>query len=353
MTLQSFSNGPIDFPTMLPEATIFVAEVTLDNQDEKFAVIFSASKTGNISHVGWKVGTVTSSGDVTVSIQGVDPATGLPDGTPIGTGGTETVDTSEEYFITALGAVAAVTVGDVIAIVITVDNVGTVFEIDSISGGGAGFPYVREFTGSWVSGNRDSTVSLKYDDGLFYQVADSYPFSGLSSDIINTSDTPNEVGLRFKFPFPVRSVGFRALLEPDGDCEVVLYDADNNELQQLTVDSNFRDDSGLGSHRWMFPTQVVLAADTEYRLTIRPTTGTDIRLFNGSVKDAGIIEALAGYSLETHYTSRKYTGAGPPDPAAFSEVTTKIPFLILLVDQFDDGAGGGDTIIINRPRRVM
>lgn len=68
----------------LPEVAMFGAygSYLLDADGEKLAFVLPAPKTGNLAQVGFRTMIVTTGDTLKVSFQGVDEATGDPDGTP-------------------------------------------------------------------------------------------------------------------------------------------------------------------------------------------------------------------------------------------------------------------------------
>ena len=93
---------------------------TLDAAGEKLGFIFSVGKTGNISKLVIRCGAVTTAETLKLSLQDVDLSTGEPDETE-DQSGTFTPVVNDWVEVT-LGSSRAVTVGDLLAVVIEFDS---------------------------------------------------------------------------------------------------------------------------------------------------------------------------------------------------------------------------------------
>jgi hypothetical protein len=315
--------------------TIAFSSNTVDAAGEKLAGIFRVPKTGTISIVGVRSGAVTGSGDADVRLETVSLTDGNPTGTLVGTttNGTVTINAANTWYNATLTLGAAVTRGDLIAVVVarTTGNYG----ISSLSNTpfGAQFPYIDHFTASWAKISTQPVFSLQYNDGSYGFTPSVYPYSLLTSTTYNSGSTPDERGLKFRLPAPVRVAG--AWLYPDLDAaaDIKLYDAADTELATLSLDPDVRIGTGYGSQYNWFGASVSLSANVYYRLTLLPTSVTDISAMHFNVNAAAVMDSLPG-GQDFHHTER--TNAG-----VWTDTTTQRPFIGLILDGIDDGVGGG------------
>ena len=130
-------------------------------------------------------------------------------------------------------------------------------------------------------------------------------------------------------------MGIRANLELDNDVTIKLYSDGNNPggttLATISVDKDqTRTAGGDSVSTWLFASPQSLSKDTNYRVAIdRNAASVGVAYFD--VSAAGELAAAPGGAnfIRTHGSS------------SWTDVTTSCPFIQLLIDQFDDGTGGG------------
>jgi hypothetical protein len=82
---------------------------------------------------------------------------------------------------------------------------------------------------------------------------------------------------------------------------------------------------------------VEVAKDVYYRIVIKPTTGTNVTIYDYDVETAAIMDAAPG-GQDFHYTSANtVTPSGEGD---WTNTVTKRPFLNIIIDGLHDGLGG-------------
>jgi hypothetical protein len=120
----------------------------------------------------------------------------------------------------------------------------------------------------------------------------------------------------------------------DADIDLVLYDSDGSTvLKSVSVDASLPPSSSVRAMGHLFDTSVDLAANTYYRAVIKPTSGSSITFRYLSMSSATWRQQLPG-GEEFEMTERTNGGA-------WTETNTKRPAISLIVEAFDDGAGGG------------
>lgn len=341
MTLQLL---PFLYTSALEIQSTAFTSFLLDASGEKFAVVFRVPKSGNISHVGFRTATVTTPQTLRVGIQTL--SSGDASGSAYGsmTAGTQAAPASNTWYEVALGAAAAATAGDMVAAVIEFDSsVGNLNIAGCLSGSnGSLFPYPSLFTGSWARTSAPPILTVKYDDGT-YGIIGAWPVSGISAANFNNASTPDEKALRFQLPFPARITGYEAMLSVASnaaDFDVVLY---SGTTALATASHDADNVSGTGSTRriWgFFNSPQDLAANTVYRLALKPTTANNITNVEFTFPSNASMASIFG-GIEWYWSERT-------DAGSWSDTTTKRPNIYPLFDKFDDGAsGGGGNVFIH------
>ncbi|MEE9597226.1 MAG: hypothetical protein V3V96_10665 [Acidiferrobacterales bacterium] len=345
MTLQSIQ-GAIAWPPMTYGFGDFgmTANVVVDAAGEGHGIVFMAPATGNIAKIGWRTHTVTTGGDMDVRLETVDDTSGLPDGNLKAASANVviTVDATDDLtlFESTLTSAAAVTKGDVLAAIIVGDTgFASTLQLsgpESVVVEGrystTYLPYGVVHTGSWAKDTINRcTLWIEYDDGVCYPVG----FSGVASETsFSSASTPDEVGIKFQVPFPCRVTGFWVSAEIDGDATIKLY---GPSTITAALDKDIRVAAAGHLHQGFFASTVDLVKDTDYRLTLLPGA-TSIKRHETTLFDANARGAASG-GTNVAKTSRA-------DAGGWTEDTTMIVQIGLLIDQLDDGVGGGTTSIL-------
>lgn len=325
------------------------SSMLVDAAGEMAAAVFRAPKTGNIRKIYFQTRTVSTGAAVDVRVETVSASDGNPTGTLWGTNTnvTHTINNSDDNVMLncTLTADAAVTRGDIMAVVI-VNNAGTPgnFNIGNTSMENADFPYTDLFAGgAWTKSANAPVLALEYDDGSYAIVKGVYPFSALNTTSYNSGSTPDERGLKFRFPVPVKASGFWVYCDLDGDATIKVYDSDGStELASVALDKDIRRATTYGKLTGVFPSDLTFLANTYYRMTLLPG-GTTIALGDFDVATAAQMGSMS-WGTNFHHTQRT-------DAGAWTDTTTKRPFMGLIVSHADDGAGGTTNVTIVQRRR--
>jgi len=353
MALQDISLTP--FPE-IARANYLMSDgfsgITLDALGEKWAAIFRVPKTGTLGKIWFYVRGITTAQDLKVSFQDVDPATGDPDGT---------VDqyrvitpTSYSWNRTGLitsdgtdtGAKRSVTKGDLLAVAIEFGSVAGDLVIAYIGGDVAWRDtcYLDSYTtGAWVRSS-SPFLALEYDDGSCVPILGAY--CHFANTITASVAAGAEGGTRGKVPFKCRAAGLYFALghSTSTSFQVTLYASDGvTVLGSVTQDS----DVGVGKGKtspyigaWMFSTPISLNANDIVFVCVTPTGGP-IYLAD-SVLASSTLWAAALRSSDWYKVTRAAAGSG-----AFTETTDTIIWAGLILDQLDDGAGGGGGLLVH------
>jgi hypothetical protein len=325
-----------------PEIIISAGNTSLliDASGEKVGCVFLAPKAGNISTLTFALGTVTTGQTIKASLQDVDATTGQPDGT-IDQSGTVAVgggDSNTSKTVT-LGSSRAVSVNDRVAAVLEFDSTVGNLNILCSSSTEFGIPYVLHNTGSWTKQvGRSPILAIGYDDGSFEVIHGMLPGTVQFQSYNSGTAGADEYALIFQFPFPVRVAGAAFHGRLSGDADLVLYDSNGSTvLQSVSLDKDVTQSISTGPIQARFASAQSLAKATSYRLAVKPTTVTDVRLH--------YLDCPSAASLDQLPCKRNFHLSKRVDGGSWTEVTTQRPVISLFVEACDDASGGGASVI--------
>jgi hypothetical protein len=320
----------------------------IDASGEKVAFVLHVPKTGNIRKIGFGLGTVTTgqtlrAGLYTVDANG-DPTTTAYGGMAAGTVAVADTDDTLPKLVTLATDAAAVR-NDVVAVVIEFDSTAGNLAISAASAGAAQFPHVSLLTASWAKSVTSLPLCvLEYDDGTVAQIPGVFPFYRMSEETYNSGTaTADEYGLKWTQRFPARLCGVVLALDATAaaDYEVVLYDG-TTAVQTVSRDGDIGSVvSGERRLTVLFDTPQALAVGDVRRITLKPTTTTNIGLVYGLLHAAAHQAAFLG--ADAHMTRRLNLGSWD------DSLTDRVPTVYPLYDQLDDGAGGGGGGLLTHP----
>lgn len=336
-------------PPLVPQSTggHLANQLTIDAPDEAMAMIFQVPKTGTCIGADFRTGTVVTGATVTVSLQTVDAITGVPTGTLYHANATVTQvigDADDATWFTVTWTGFTVTQGDVVAIVITAPASGT-FDIDIIRGRDIievlYFPYSALFTTSWARSSSEGLIgALRYTGNVYHQIPGLVPYDSSPTLVFNNTDSPNEIGNRFKLP-PITIVGIWARIRDDNttDYDLVLYDDADVAQRTHNHKSGYRGSvSGHGTSFYFFDSEYNLPNDTVHHIILKPISATDIKIRSILVSTVELMGGMPGGPI-FHRSHRT-------DEGAWTDVDTEVIAMGLIVKAFQDGIGGGAASIL-------
>lgn len=324
--------------------------------------VFFHSRTGTkaIRKVGFRFGAVTKAGGsaLTVSLQTVNAAAGPPmqpdevQDQTVAIANADAGFASNVWYQTgSLNADRTVAFGELLAIVIEFDGGGRL-GADSVAIAGLATaqtgPSHQSMTvlksGSWAVQQIVPNVILEFSDGSFGTLFGAFPCSAVSSVALTTATTPDEVALEMTWPGPVQIDGVGMLIQTNSaaaDGDVVLYTGTTATRTKSLLAEHSMASAATRPIVVPFDTTVDLAANTTYRMALKPTTTTAISLYYFEVANANHFQAHVG-GPGWAYTAR--VDAGSWD----SPTTTRRPFIWPYVSGIDDaltpGSPGGGLI---------
>lgn len=349
MTLVSLPS-PIHWPGLFGQVgggPALATVATIDAAGEYVAYVICAKESMTISHVGFRSGTATGSPEVICSIEGVD-ATGLPDGAATygGSASASTVVASNTNPVIALGGAATITKGQVFCVKVAysagtsliLQNLGSVSQLFNTS-----LPYQVVNTGTPTKGLVVMALfALGSSSTTFYNVPGFLPISVYSAGGFNNTNSAKR-GLKFTIPMDCRAIGVRWYnSSASGNFNAVLYDNAGTPVEFGSTSTAFDGDHNAATANCAmhvyFDNAATLAAGDTYRLVIEPSSATNVNVSTWTIPTDHISATPASsYSVAT-YTSFA--------TATWTDSTTQLPLMDLIIDQVDDGAGGGGSSVI-------
>jgi hypothetical protein len=347
MTLVSLP-GPIAWPGIcqpVGQPTLSTS-ATLDAAGEYVSYVFSAREDMTISHVGFRAGTATGSPTIEVRIETVD-ASGLPSGTlwATNTNGTTGTITSNTDVLQALTASASITKGQVFCVMMKYAS-GTSQIIqhtnNCVVGSPSSLPYQVINTGTPTKSTlsaQSANIALGSSSTTFYYVPGAMPISASAAGTFNNTNSAKR-GLRFVIPMNCRAVGLRNFQNTSvGDFNAVLYNDAGTELSSSSTaydgDHNSAANNGVGYY--YFDNPVTLTAGTAYRIAIEPSSATNANVWTLTLPSSNYFTATPARSTAVYASFAT---------ATWTDSTTQLPVMDLLIDQVDDGSGSGGTTVV-------
>jgi len=342
----------------------FAAFGPIDATGEKLAFVgrvFFPSRTGtkNISRVQFRFGTVTKTGGsaLTLSLQDVSLTSGppgQPDGIQDQTVAIPNADIVTGWYRTGtLSSERTVSYGDLLAIVVEFDANGRLgsdaINLSIVNRSYANFQTshcsLLLYTTSWAIFDNYNipNVLLEFSDGTFGTLVGADVASNISYVNINSDSSPDEVALKFKFPFKCKIDGviMNYYAVASADFNIVLYNASGTALVTVSVDANTLVTSNYRLLIVNFSEQTI-EANTNYYLAVKPTTTNTGGIAYIDVDNANHMSVLPG-GTNCYWSQRT-------DAGAWSDTTTRRPLISPIISSLSDDAGGGGTGGISRAR---
>jgi len=348
---------PVYYPEITPGISNVGGEFQLRIQTgvPKCMAVLVVPKSGTLDQVEVWIDTVSTAQAIKVSFQDVSLTDGNPDG---GVDQFRVVPTGSVvagWLVPGLitsdgtntGTKRTVTVGDLLAVVIEFDStVGDLRFATLIRNSGAnlwngGYSYAGTNNGTtWTKqAGVALQVGLKYSDGTYAYVSPaSWPRAAAinTARTFNSGSTPNERGLYFQLPMSVACSGVWFESTRGGDCQVTLYDSDGTTvLASATLDKDVNEAAAsltVTIVPWATG-PITLLANTNYRLAVKPTTVTNLDVYDMPVNSNALMAAMPG-GANFYLTTR--TGAG-----AWTQTNTLKPLMGLVLAGVDTGGVGG------------
>jgi hypothetical protein len=302
-----------------------------------------AAKT--ITKVGWRWGTAVKAGGsgLIASLQDLTTTPAGAGAEPDGTMDQQVAISAAEvttgaFTLYTLGAGRSVTPGDLLACVVEFDGGGRLGSDSYAIGGmslassliaGDGFGLFTHYVGGVWTMQTTLAPSLifEHSDGTFGSIESGHPIVTAGSTAFNSGSTPDENGIAFTVPEPIKVDGaWLAYIAASNaaDFDVVLYE-DASTLVTVSIDAGKIVISGTNrTLKFSFPAEQTLVPGKTYRLVVKPTTANNVTFYHYDVASASYWTAAQGGPASFNLTTRT-------DGGAWSETTTRRAQMGLLV----------------------
>lgn len=376
MTMQAI--GLLQWPTQMlavntTSAGLSNGTLTFDSTTDRLAYVSKALLADSISKLFFRLGTVTTGAVLKLEIQSV--TNGRPSGSLIAAGasGTVTVADGDDnvWKSITIGTPYTFSVGEDYALVISYDSGTTpsmlfATVVTEMGGWSAGlFPTLLQDTGagSWntsMIGRLEWVIEMTAAGGAVTHPG-LFPLNGAGTvTSFNSGTNPNERAMKVVVPAKMRVIGMSIDLfnvAAGADITFSIWDSTDNPgasptpLAQASLDGDFAYSATAdGIAHVFFPAPVTLDAGSAYYLGVKPTTANNIGLMELSAAGTGAsstgIRAFGIGTVTAHLSTRQWVST---DPGAWTDTTTTLPAISLIVDQIDDGASAGGGGLLTHP----
>lgn len=326
-------------------APALLTTVTLNSAGAKWAWILRATAPGTIERILYHTAAVTFGGSSVFRISLQSVVNGFPDGTVdqfrVSVPAANTMNDSGIISSNGTdgGTKRTLAQGELVAVVL---EITTFTAGDSLAfqrmGGTLGVVNISYAQATW-NGSAWTRVTgglalgaVKYTSPGYVHFPGVIPHVGAAGaeNLFNNGSTPDEIGVRFKVPHDLLLMG--AGVQGDewaGDAELVLYEGSTQVAISPVMDAEVEATatvSGAGVHWEVIggAAPYPLRANVEYRLTLRPSSASNVSLGEWNAIHAAAIAAMPA-GAEWFRASRTNGGA-------FTDDGAKLPMIWLLVE---------------------
>jgi hypothetical protein len=348
--MTAVTSGSVLYPApfSLNQGPNFTSQL-INAAGEKVAAHVRFPKSGTITHIGIMTGTVTTSQSLDIRIETIGTATGDPTGTLYAASATGTIASpaSDTWYDVPINGGTGISVSAFDEAAIVTQFTSTVGDLSiacmrPLSSRTSTVHFWYDAGAGWVKpSDYFGNAAVRYSGGVYH------PIVGLTCLTSRPSyyDT-TERGVRFRLPFPATLKGlfgtpFRWASD-SADFDINIYaDATapgGTPLASYSYEASIRSTSNWYIGQFMNVFEQALAANTWYRLAIEPTGGSNVGWYAGEVNAAAILGQFLGV---TDFYLTEDDGAG-----GWTNTTTRVPFMQLVFNELDDGAGGGGGLAV-------
>lgn len=376
MALTRVPGFPVHFPSwmMLRQSPVVLNTTAIDATDEGIGlfgdVYINGEPTGTktlSAAGGGKIHLMTGS-SVTFANAGTNLRVGIQDWSttsgpsvePDGTfdvyadwvGGTDTLTANTWTTFTMESGTKSIAHGDRLMVVAYLTARGGADSINlarSTMSPGNAVPGVTHRTTAWaVAATQAPIMIIEFDDGTLASFMHSWPVTSTASEAFSDATNPDERGLIFQVPVPCKVCGFwftNSRQNADADAQLDLYSTPLGTPASMLSgaitllgeqNSNTATNEAIVTYLLPSGSEVELSANTDYCVAIKATS-------TGSITLHSYVFNSANYRFVVGNNLRK--GHRDGGSGAFTETTTRILTMGVLISHFDDGAGGGGGLI--------
>lgn len=295
------------YPANMPIGTTGSSQynVTIDDANNYIAMIITMPADDVIEEFTFNVITFVAAPTTCVVDAESVSSLGLPSGTLFNPGATASFTISGAGYVTgAFSTPIVVERGDIIAFVIKTTgspNFNVANRSSLLIRNGTMLATSLNGGSSWSKATTAApSCVIHFASGIHHALQGVAPFGG--SVLLSTDTSPDERGIKFKFPYPIRIEGAMYITSGTGQTSIVVYDESDNVLASQVLPI-----SAQGVN-WMILTDAIdLAANQVCRIVVKPTTSTSCNLNCAMDGDSAITDGnyhwgWQGIGESTHRT---------------------------------------------------
>jgi hypothetical protein len=356
---------PLQLPGGPLASGLAVGTIAFDSATDQLACVCRCTVTDELETVYLRTVTVTVGCTLDVRVETV--TNGRPSGTLWGANTNASVvvaDTDDNTWKTAaLTAAASMNVGDEYAIRVVVASGTPNMQFAAPPGNLATYASLAHYPltlqdtggGAWASSGAGFEWIVEFATTGVKPVTGLNPNSGAGTiTSFNSGTSPDERALRFQVPFKCRIAGLRVAMfniAAGADFTYSIWDAagdtDAEALAQASIDGDFAISTTQDGYvdLW-FDAPVAPDIGTTYHAGVRADTANSIGLAEFSNSDvANALLGFPGVSAQMYLATRAWSAG---TAGAWTDTTTTLPLIHLIIDQLDDGvSAGGASAIAN------
>jgi hypothetical protein len=347
------SCGQLFYPNPVRQVVAGAISTNARNQingsGQRWAHSFVVPRSGTCTKAGIRVNTCASAVTCRLGLYTVD-SSGNPTSTTYG-GSTYATFTpsANTYSEVTFGTSATMTAGNECALVVEFDSTaGDMFlsATDTAVTPHGQYPLTTKFNGSTWTPSASAHVPFCHiyysDDSGTYPDIFAIPYTGIISAAtynLNTAGA-DEYGIKMTVPFACRVVGIWSSFNPSGAgaFECILYDG--TTALKTATDTGKASAVTTNVRLEYFSSGQTLTADQTVRAALRPTTTSNVQYRRVALFAADGVQSL-GLPKGTCETKRL-------DQGSWSDTTTNLPGVGLIIDQLDNGASTGGGLFLPR-----
>lgn len=212
--------------------------------------------------------------------------------------------------------------------------------ISGVSGLTSALPTVANYVVGWSTSARVPNILLEDDSGNFGLLYGSAYISNVGTYNYSSSSSPDEYGLVFQVPFRCKVGGFAACVSGNNTASDITFRLYSDPLGTPASMASYSrpGDQGAGGTTesltyFMLASEITLEPNTDYCLAAEAATTTAI--------DIGYVTLASAAHRGVLGFANCRLGSRSNGSGAFSETTTEIPLLGVILSAVDDGFGPG------------
>ena len=331
---------PYWFPGFLFNSGSITNELNLNAANLAVAYTWptGVGKAGNLTKIHFDVRSLTSAGDIDVSVETLDATTGEPTGTLISAGASVTMSlTAAQNEIAELGTDAVIAdVNTPFAVVFRNPGSGFANWTESSLGASGAYTTNWEYNGSsWSVGSRNGKCTLEFDDGEKVHPSTGFVNYAGGTPSFNVNDSPNEYAGLWNVPFDCKVAGFAMRTfggsSYPGTAELGFLDSDDTLVGSTTTKTFSGFKNGTYVPIWL-DSELTITAGEEYRSYCKAISTGDVRQYIGSFENSED-RLQRNSSLQPQLQGRTSGGA-------WSNVSNSVMAHSLIITALGDGSSG-------------